>query len=191
MKKLIMLLLWGSFVGYAQEVSLSGKVVDGSHQAVPFADVLLLLANDSVSYKAEQTNESGEFRFGGIVKGNYLLKMKAIGFEEYYKKIIIQKDTLLGVLSLKEISNNLEGVTVTSTRPIVKRLTDRLEFSVENSSLSSNNAWEILSKTPGVMTSSGGGISIRGSQSILVTINDKKVYLSGGRIKAVFRRYKR
>jgi len=183
MKKLIMLLLWGSFAGYAQEVSLSGKVVDGSHQAVPFADVLLLQANDSVSYKTEQTNESGEFRFGSIVKGDYLLKMKAIGFEEYYQKITIQKDTLLGVLSLKEISNNLEGVTVTSTRPIVKRLTDRLEFSVENSSLSSNNAWEILSKTPGVMTSSGGGISIRGSQSILVTINDKKVYLSGEELK--------
>ncbi|MCV9930353.1 TonB-dependent receptor family protein [Flavobacterium sp. LS1R49] len=178
-----MLLLWGSFAGYSQEVSLSGKVVDGSHQAVPFADALLLQANDSVTYKAAQTNELGEFRFGGIAKGDYLLKVKTIGFEEYSKKITIQKDTLLGVLSLKEISNNLDGVTITSKRPIVKRLTDRLEFGVENSSLSSNNAWEILSKTPGVMTGSAGAISIRGSQSILVTINDKKVYLTGEELK--------
>ncbi|WP_099712089.1 outer membrane beta-barrel family protein [Flavobacterium sp. 9] len=183
MKKLIMLLLWGSFAGYSQEVSLSGKVIDGSNQAVPFADALLLQAKDSVSYKETQTNESGEFRFSGIIKGDYLLKVKTVGFEEYFKKITIQKDTVLGILSLKEISNNLDGVTITTKKPIVKRLTDRLEFAVENSSLSSNNAWEILSKTPSVTTSSTGAISIRGSQSILVTINDKKVYLSGEELK--------
>lgn len=183
MKKLIMLLLLGSFAGYSQEVSLSGKVQDGSHQAVPFADALLLQAKDSVSYKQTQTDESGEFRFRGITKGEYLLQVKMIGFEEYYKPISIQKDTILGIVSLKEISNNLDGVTVTSKKPIVKRLTDRLEFAVENSSLSSNNAWEILSKTPSVTTSATGAISIRGSQSILVTINDKKVYLSGEELK--------
>ncbi|MDA6069932.1 TonB-dependent receptor family protein [Flavobacterium sp. AC] len=183
MKKLIMLLLWGSFAGYSQEISLSGKVVDGSHQAVPFADMLLLQANDSVSYKTAQTNESGEFRFNGLAKGDYLLKLKTIGFEEYLKKITIQKDTILDIISLSEITNNLESVTITSKKPIVKRLIDRLEFGVENSSLSSNNAWEILSKTPGVMTGTSGAISIRGSQSILVTINDKKVYLSGEELK--------
>lgn len=178
-----MLLLWGSFAGYSQENSLSGKVVDGSNQAVPFADALLLQAKDSVGYKAAQTNESGDFHFTGISKGDYLIKIKTIGFEDYYQKIIVQKDTILGVFSLKEISNNLDNVTVTSKRPIVKRQVDRLEFGVENSSLASNNAWEILGKTPGVITSSGGAISIRGSQSILVTINDKKVYLSGEELK--------
>ncbi|MFG4005132.1 outer membrane beta-barrel family protein [Flavobacterium aquidurense] len=183
MKKLIMLLLWGSFAGYSQEISLSGKVVDGSNQAVPFADALLLQAKDSVGYKTAQTNESGGFYFTGIAKGDYLIKIKTIGFEEYYQKITLQKDTILDVLSIKEISNNLDNVTVTSKRPIVKRQVDRLEFGVENSSLASNNAWEILGKTPGVITSSGGAISIRGSQSILVTINDKKVYLSGEELK--------
>ncbi|RKR05668.1 outer membrane receptor protein involved in Fe transport [Flavobacterium sp. 90] len=178
-----MLLLWGSFAGYSQEVSLSGKVIDGSNQAVPFSDVLLLQTKDSIRYKETQTKESGEFRLSGIIKGNYLLKLKTVGFEEYFKKITIQNDTVLGILSLKEISNNLDGVTITSKKPIVKRLTDRLEFAVENSSLSSNNAWEILSKTPSVTTSSTGAISIRGSQSILVTINDKKVYLSGEELK--------
>ena len=105
MKKLIMLLLLGSFAGYSQEVSLSGKVQDGSHQAVPFSDAVLLQAKDSVSYKQTQTDESGEFRFRGITKGEYLLQVKMMGFEEYYKTVSIQKDTVLGILSLKEISN--------------------------------------------------------------------------------------
>jgi Outer membrane protein beta-barrel family/CarboxypepD_reg-like domain len=182
MKKLIMLLLWGSFAGYSQEISLSGKVVDGSHQAVPFADALLLQAKDSLSYKAVQTDESGAFYFTGVEKGEYLIKVKAIGFEDYSQKITVQKDTILNV-SINEISNNLDNVTITSKRPIVKRQVDRLEFGVENSSLSSNNAWEILGKTPGVITSSAGAITIRGSQSILVTINDKKIYLTGEELK--------
>lgn len=183
MKKLIMLLLWGSIAVYSQENSLSGKVIDGSHQAVPFADAVLLQANDSLPHKTTQTNELGEFHFSGIPKGDYVLEIKAIGFEGYYKKIILEKDLFLDTISLNEVINNLDGVTINSKSPIVKRLTDRLEFGVENSSLSSNNAWEILSKTPGVMTGSSGSLSIRGSQSILVTINDKKIYLSGEELK--------
>lgn len=183
MKKLIMLLLLGNFAGHAQGISLSGKVIDGSHQAVPFADALLLQAKDSLKYKNSQTDESGIFSFKEIEKGNYLIKVTAVGFGDYYKAIAIQKDSVIAPIALQEIENKLDSVTITAKRPIVKRLIDRLEFSVENSSLASNNAWEILSKTPGVLTSSSGTISIRGSQSILVTINDKKIYLSGEELK--------
>jgi len=183
MKKSIMLLLLGTFAGYAQEISLSGKVIDGSHQAVPFADALLLQAKDSLSYKNSQTNESGNFAFNKLEKGNYILKIATVGFADYYKAIVIQKDSVIAPIALQEIENKLDSVTITAKRPIVKRLIDRLEFAVENSSLSSNNAWEILSKTPGVRASATGALSIRGSQSILVTINDKKIYLSGEELK--------
>ncbi len=183
MKKLIMLLLLGNFASYSQEISLSGKVIDGSHQAVPFADALLLQAKDSLKYKNSQTDESGIFIFKEIEKGNYILKVSAVGFGNFYKALNVQKDSLMASIALHEIENKLDSVTITSKRPIVKRLIDRLEFSVENSSLSSSNAWDILSKTPGVITSASGGITIRGSQSILVTINDKKIYLTGDELK--------
>lgn len=178
-----MLLLLASFASHAQEISVSGKVEYGAHQALPFADALLLKAKDSVSYQTAQTSESGNFSFLKVDKGDYILKVKSIGFADFYKNLSIEKDTNLEVISMQETLNQLDSITINAKRPIVKRLIDRLEFSVENSSLASNNAWEIVSKTPGVTTNSGGGISIRGSQSILVTINDKKIYMSGEELK--------
>lgn len=178
-----MLLLFGGLAAYAQEVSFSGKAVDGSHQAVPFADAKLLYAKDSLAYQTAQTTESGSFSFPKIEKGSYILKLQAVGFEDYYKAVILQKDSIFPPLVLQEMRNSLDSVTITAKRPIVKRLIDRLEFSVENSALSSSNAWEILSNTPGVTAGSSGGITIRGSQSVLVTINDKRIYLSGEELK--------
>src|SRR5690606_36058938 len=98
------------------------------------------------------------------------------------KNIDFAQTQLLPDILLKETIQELGEVVVTSRRPIVKRKVDRLEFNVENSTLSSENAWEILRKTPG-LTMAGENISIRGSSGILVTINDKKVYLTGTELK--------
>lgn len=62
---------------------------------------------------------------------------------------------------------------MTKRKPVVKRKVDRLEFNVENSNISSLNAWEILKKTPNV-TASNNVLTVKGSTGILVTINDKK-----------------
>ncbi|MFW2136882.1 TonB-dependent receptor domain-containing protein [Chryseobacterium sp. TY4] len=78
---------------------------------------------------------------------------------------------------LKKNEHEIEEVVVTKQKPIVKRKIDRLEFNVENSNISSLNAWEILKKTPGVNVIDNT-IKIKGSSKILVTINDKKVMLS-------------
>ncbi len=71
---------------------------------------------------------------------------------------------------------------MTKRKPVVKRKVDRLEFNVENSNISSLNAWEILKNTPGV-TTNNNVLRIKGSTGILVTINDKKVMLSGDELK--------
>lgn len=182
MKQLLIFLLLLPFGCIAQH-QLSGNLSDTEGRPVPFAEMQLFKLKDSIAYQNSQTDEVGDFRFTTIEKGNYLLKSSAIGYESHSQEILVESDQKLPAIKLLETTSKLDSVTITSKRPIVKRLIDRLEFSVENSSLSSNNAWEILSKTPGVNTSATGNISVRGSQSILVTINDKKIYLTGEELK--------
>jgi len=181
MKQFLFILVMLPFGGFAQH-SLSGSVVDSERNLVPFSDVILL-QKDSLVYKKSQSDERGNFILETIPTGDYILKISSIGFVEQFQNISVVRDVKLAPIMLEATSETLESVEIISKRPIVKRLVDRMEFSVENSSLSSNNAWEILSKTPGVTTASGGGISVRGSQSILVTINDKKIYMSGDDLK--------
>lgn len=166
----------------AQSAGLSGKVYDSSNQPLAFADAVVLTVPDSTAYKATYTDEAGRFEFKDMAYGNYLLKISTIGYTDYYKSFSLTENTVLPNIVLKETATELGAVVINSKRPIVNRKIDRLEFDVENSILSSDNAWEILRKTPGVSVTSGG-ISIRGSNSILVTINDKKVYLTGTELK--------
>lgn len=178
----IFLILVFPFVGTAQH-KLSGTLVDSGGRPVAYAALLLSKPQDSTVYKSSQSNEQGFFEFTNIEKGDYILKASSIGFEDKVANVSVQQDVMLPALSLKEVSEMLEGVEITMKRPIIKRKIDRMEFNVENSSLSTNNAWEILAKTPSITASSNGSLTVRGSSSILVTINDKKIYLSGEELK--------
>lgn len=168
----------------AQGPAVSGKVYDTAKQPLAFADVHLKLAlKDSTYNRTSFTDINGRFEVMASVPGDYTLTISTLGFESYVipLKIAGAPITVPDVI-LKEEATQLEGVVIEHKRPVVRRKIDRLEFDVENSILSSENAWEILKKTPGV-TAMGDGLSIRGSSGILVTINDKKVYLTGTELK--------
>ena len=166
----------------AQDPVISGNVYDTAKQPLAFADVVFKSVQDSTVVKTAFTDESGHFEITNIHPGNYILTVSTVGFEHYTTSRTIVADVVLPDITMVTGNKELENVVITQKRPIVKRKIDRLEFEVENSILSSSNAWEIVKKTPGVNVV-GDGISIRGSGGILVTINDKKVYLTGTELK--------
>jgi hypothetical protein len=177
-----LLLLLSATTSYAQSLTLSGKVMDAANQPVPFADVVLLMPQDSAVYKGILTNEEGHYEIKDVASGDYIIKFSFIGFEDHYEAVTITQNLVLPNIVLKEQVQQLGEVVINTKRPTVKRKVDRLEFDVENSILSSDNAWEIVTKTPGV-TAAGDQLAIRGSSGILVTINDKRVYLTGTELK--------
>ncbi|MEY8758618.1 TonB-dependent receptor domain-containing protein [Chryseobacterium tongliaoense] len=81
-------------------------------------------------------------------------------------------------------TTELKELSLEYKKPKIIRKADRIEFNVENTILSSNNAWEIVKRSPNVQTSADQ-LSVRGSQSIIVTINDKKVSLTGDELKSL------
>lgn len=183
MKNILILLtmLLSGMVAIAQNVT--AKVAQQNGEPVPFAGAELTSTIDSLAYKTATADENGLLVFEKIVAGDYKLKVSSVGFAEVEKNVTVTgSDISLGNIVLAESARQLDEVVLNSKRPVVKRKIDRLEFNVENSTLSSENAWEILKKTPGVTVASDA-ISIRGSGGILVTINDKKVYLTGTELK--------
>ena len=177
--KILFLLL--GFAVSGQNHTVSGIVQDTKGEPLPFADVLLLNPQDAAVIASTFTDVSGKYSLN-VAAGSYTLKVSAVGFEAHTAPLPLTQDVAITPILLKEAAYQLENVTVNSKRPVLRRKIDRVEFDVENSVLSSENAWEIVRKTPGVNVM-GDGISIRGSSGILVTINDKKVYLTGTELK--------
>ena len=181
MKKLVAFLLFSN-ICFTQNIKFSGLVFNSKNEIIINAKISIFNQLDSLQIYNSTSNEKGFFEINNIESGKYNVKISANHFQELKAILTLKNDVLNKEIILKEITNKLEQVVIQIKKPTIKRKIDRLEFNVENTILSSNNAWEILKKTPEVLVA-GSTISIRGSQSILVTINDKKIYLTGDELK--------
>lgn len=181
--RILFSLLLLPLAGFTQKLTLSGHIRDEKSIAIPYANITLNSSKDTSFRQRTIATSDGDFKFAGLAKGSYKILINTVGFTPFEQYVSIENDLDLPIINLRDEVSQLAEVQVTTIKPTIIRKIDRLEFNVENTALSSANAWEIVKRAPGVQ-SGGGELSLRGSKSILVTINDKKVYLSGDDLKA-------
>ncbi len=169
------LFLFSSFC-YSQTYNVKGVLQDGNNQPIGFANAVLIDLDDTSIIKGTITDDFGKFTLDKIKPGDYIFKISFLGFESYSSRINLDRDFDLEIITLKEATEELDGVTVVAKRPTIKRLVDRVIFNVENSTLSNNNVLDVLKHTPGVLINNGN-ISLKNSTPTTY-INDRKVHLS-------------
>ncbi len=179
MYKILFLLCFPALIS-AQQQKAEGVVMNTENGKLSFVKIEVYNSQNAL-IKELKTDENGKFVLEGIEKQDVKLIVKNQGYSLFEKKLDLKEPEPLNII-LKKESHEIEGVVMTKRKPLVKRKVDRLEFNVENSNISSLNAWEILKNTPGV-TISNSALSVKGSTGILVTINDKKVMLTGDELK--------
>lgn len=160
----------------AQKFSISGSVMDESGQAVSFANVVALDANNPETIHGTTTDETGAFLLSELMQGKYIFQVSYLGYITHNDTLVLDRDLNLNTVFLEEKTEELDGVIVLAKKPTVNRLVDRLVFNVENSTLSENNVLDVLKHTPGVLIRDQN-ITVRNSTPSIY-INDRKVYLS-------------
>lgn len=178
----LFLVFWlSSLMLIAQDFSLSGKVIDVQNQAIPFANVLLLNPDKTIS-QGTVTQEDGSFLIEGLDTAGYQLKIAFVGYDDYISDAFaLSNDEVFPTVQLNEVTESLEEVVLLGKKPTVVRLADRLVFTVENSIVSNGSTWDILQRTPGVINSQDN-LLIRG-QNATIFLNDNKVQLSPDELK--------
>ena len=182
MKKLsttILLLFLTSFC-FAQ-IFIKGVIIDTKNSSMPYVNIVLLHEDNSI-YKGTTTDENGTFNIKNIAKGTYKLRISFVGYNTIKKSISIIENLEAETFTLEENTAFLKSIEVSVKRPTIQRKVDRLVFHVENTALSSGNAWEVLKKTPGLIINQDK-ILIKNSQNIIILINDRRVYLSSTELK--------
>lgn len=166
---------------FSQHFTINGSVKDLNRKPIAYANVVIVSKENPEIIKGSTTNDNGVFRIENIDKGNYIIKISFLGFDGYSKDLNLNTNIDLGIILLKENAQELEGVIVTSKRPTIKRLVDRLVFNVENSTLSNNNVLDVLKHTPGVLVNNDK-ITIKQSTPTIY-INDRRVHLSSNEVQ--------
>jgi len=170
-----------SITAIAQEFSISGVVEDDNNQPIPYSNIIVFEADNSESIKGTTSDESGLFKIEGLESKTYVLGISFLGFETHHDTIALNQNVNIKTITLKEKTQELDGITVIGKRPTVKRMVDRLVFNVENSTLSENNVLDVLKHTPGILVHNEN-ITVR-SSTPTVYINDRKVHLSSNEIQ--------
>jgi len=170
-----------SFSLAAQDLTLSGKIIDENNIPLAYTNVVVLMDEGASVLNGTITDESGFFKIEKIQSGNFILKISFLGYRSISKPISIFSNLDIGTIILEENSEELDDVVVVAKIPTIKRLVDRLVFNVENSTLSNNNILDVLKHTPGVIVNNGK-ITVKQSTPS-VYINDRKVNLSTDEIQ--------
>lgn len=158
-----------------QDFSLSGNINSSEVNQME----INLFNSENKLVKTEIADQKGSFSFNDLAAGNYYVKINKNGTETYRSEsIAVAGNTTLPEIQLNE--KQIEGVTITKTKPYIERQEGKMILNVENSIASTgNSAFEVLEKAPGVNIDSNDNISLRGKGNLLVQVDGKNTPMTG------------
>lgn len=181
----ILFALIGCFImpGLAQNKVTGTVVEEANGKVIPFVNVGLFRQADSVFVSGAASDDKGRFELLAP-NGDYRLAVSAIGFQTYEQMLTVKGNQDLGKLQLKEGSTKLSEVTITEKRPLFAVEGEKTMYNVaEDNSIQTGTLSDALQNAPGVSVDVEGNISLRGTSSVEVWINDKPSHMTAENLK--------
>jgi len=162
------------------QVNISGLVTDINGEGLPFANVIILNAEDSIMISGDLSNENGEYQLESKLENDFLIQLSYLGYETYTSSIIkldVGDDYEHESIALAE-GIALNEVNIVAKKPLFEQAIDRMVINVSNSvTAAGGSALEILEKSPGVLVNrQSNAISMIGKEGVVLMINDKVSY---------------
>ena len=187
MKKLLfslVLALLTFSTSFAQS-QVFGKIIDEStNQGVPFVNVGLFRVSDSAFVSGAASDDKGVFILQAVPKGEMTLKVSAIGYETFEMPVTVSGDMNVGTLKLKTGTTRLDEVVIAEKRPLFAVEGEKTMYNVaEDNSIQTGTLSDALQNAPGVEVDVEGNITLRGTSSVEVWINDKPSHMTAENLK--------
>ena len=168
-------------VSNAELGSIKGVVYDEQTKLPLEYATVSIFKNDSL-IDGSITNSEGLFTIKGINSGEYKVEISFIGYESIcLKQINIQKSDRridLGKIYLTAKAQELGEVVVKSDASLVSYKIDRKVIQVKNMDINeSGTAIDVLENYPSINVEIDGSVSLRGSTSFKVLLNDRPTIL--------------
>ena len=186
MKKVLVLIIGicAALIMNAQRGKISVTVVNDQQNALENATVELRRIKDSSLFKIALTDKNGLAEFENILFGNYFLKVsstsRAAQFSSSFNLSAEQPQISVAKISLFPDTKQLANVTLTSRKPFIQKLNDRIVVNVENSIVSAgSSAMDVLERSPGVNVDQNDNISLRGRSGVIIMIDGKPTAMAG------------
>ena len=179
-----LLILACSFTAFSQN-TVSGTLQDeNTSKPVQYANVSLLRQSDSVMVSYASANDKGVFQLQMVPNGKYRLVVYFVGYENYEQLVEVNKDLDLGVIKIKPGTMTIGEVVVKGERPLFAVDGEKTYYNTaEDPSVQTGTASDVLQNAPGVSVDVEGNVTLRGTSSVEIWINDKPSHLTSENLK--------
>ena len=151
---------------------------------MPYVNLAVLDSVDNEFVKGGISNMEGVFEINGVPQGAFVLRVSAIGYENYLHPFHVTNNTNLGTLRINQGVTALGEVTVAAERPLYAMEGEKLIYNVsEDPSIQTGTTEDALQNAPGVEVDVEGNITLRGVSSVEIWVNDKPSKLTEENLK--------
>jgi len=157
---------------------VTGIVRDSTNtQPVEFANIALIDPKTNKPINGSVADDKGKFSIVKIPNGSYFVDISFIGYRTKRLPIKIAEkkgDIELGFVTLSPSDKVLNEVVVQGQKNLIEEKVDRTIYNAENDATTrGGDATDVLKRVPMLSVDLDGNVSMRGSQNILVLINNK------------------
>ena len=160
-----------------QTLTVKGTVIDSvTNKPLGYVTVALQDAQTQKSVKGGLTKDDGTFELVSILGKAYQLTLASVGFKSKTIKIS-GTDAIVNVgkILLSAASNQLNEVSITAVKPIMKQEVDRISYNVQNDPESvALTALDMMRKVPLLAVDASDNILLKGSGNYKILINGKE-----------------
>ncbi|OGX82715.1 TonB-dependent receptor domain-containing protein, partial [Hymenobacter glacialis] len=165
---------------------ITGTVTEaGTGKPVSYATVAVLDGAGKV-VNGGVAGDDGTFILAGIPAGSYMVQVSFVGYknEERPGTLVPAGGAVdLGKIILTTSAQKLGEVVVTGQKAIIEERVDRTVYNAENDQTTrGGDATDVLKRVPLLSVDLDGNVSLRGSSSIRVLINNKPSTIAAGSI---------
>ena len=151
---------------------------------LPFVNVAVLDSVDATFVKGGISNMDGRFEINDVPQGSFILRVSAIGYQNFSLPFNVTNNTDLGTLRISQGVTSLNEVTVTAEKPLYAMDGEKLVYNVsEDPSIQTGTTEDALQNAPGVEVDVEGNITLRGVSSVEIWVNDKPSKLTEENLK--------
>ncbi|MCP9746781.1 outer membrane beta-barrel protein [Lacihabitans sp. CS3-21] len=157
---------------------IQGKVVDKNQNPMEMASVMLLDAKDSSLVSFVSTTSNGVFEIKEVTKGNLLVQITYLGYENFWNKLTFEGNTIeLGTIVLKENTKELQSLVVSDYGSPMEFGKDTVTYNAAAFKIKAGDVVEdLLKKLPGVEVERDGSVKAFGENVQNVLVDGKEFF---------------
>ncbi len=171
----------------AQDIPVTLKAINKKNEGIPFATFTVTKRTDSLLTQNKTADSTGRAVFNLQNETQYIVRITSVNYQPAEKGINISGNQRTFVFTAEPLSKTLSGVTVTSSKPLMRQEDDKTIVDPENLAAASTNAFEIMEKIPGLFVDQDGNIYLGSTTPATIYINNREMRMSNADIATMLK----